>query len=120
MAETSAGQSPQQHALSTPGGEAPGLKGVSGSIRLQVADKPAGTLRIAPSGAIEIVADGAAAAVLTVDTQSTLAALLAGEMNPIIAHLQDCTQIEGDVAFALRVLMGLQAGSPWKAAQRSA
>jgi putative sterol carrier protein len=95
------------------GGKAPGLTGLSGKLRLQVGETTAGMLQIEPSGAIEITQDGEAATLLAVDTQETLEALLRGELNPIVAHLQDRLRVEGDAALALRVLFGLQAGSPW-------
>jgi hypothetical protein len=94
-------------------GEAPGLKGISGKLRLKVAEAAAGVLQIEPSGVVEIVKEGDTTAVVAVDAQDTLTALLRGEMNPIVAHLQDRLLVEGDVALALRVLFGLQAGSPW-------
>ncbi len=95
-------------------GEAPGLKGVSGRLRLQVGDVATADLRIEPSGAVELVGVGDAAAVITVDTQSTLTGLLSGESSPIVALLQDRLQVEGDLALAWRVLLGLQAGSLWQ------
>jgi hypothetical protein len=98
--------------------EVPGLRGITGRLRLQVADIPSGVLQVEPGGAVQIVNDGSADAVLTVDTAATLTALLQGELSPIVAHLQDRLQVEGDAALALRVLFGLQAGSPWKVETR--
>jgi hypothetical protein len=95
-------------------GDAPGLKGVSGRLRLHVGDIAAAVLQIEPSGAIELVEVGDAAATITVDTRSTLEAILRTELNPIVAVLQDRLQVDGDLALAWRILLGLQAGSPWK------
>ena len=117
MAERSDNQRPERYGMTGSAalrGEAPGLKGVTGRLQLQVGDVAAGVLQIEPSGAVELVGVGDAAAVITVDTQSTLAALLSGESSPIVALLQDRLQVEGDLALAWRVLLGLQAGSLWK------
>ena len=123
MAKTSIGPGAESFgmaAITSVRGAAPGLKGVSGKLRLQVADISVGVLQVEPSGAVAIVDDGDAATLLVVDTQGTLAALLRGEVSPIVAGLQDRVRVEGDLALALRVLLGLQAGSPWSVAtQRS-
>ncbi len=95
-------------------GDAPGLKGVSGRLRLHVGDTAVAVLQIEPSGAVELVEAGDAAATIIADTRSTLEALLRTELNPIVAVLQDRLQVDGDLALAWRVLLGLQAGSPWK------
>jgi hypothetical protein len=104
--------------ISSVRGAAPGLKGVSGKLRLLVAEAPVGVLQVEPSGAVAIAADGSTPTAIAVDTQQTLLALLRGELNPIVAALQDRLQVDGDIALALRVFMGLQGGSPWSAATR--
>jgi hypothetical protein len=96
-------------------GEAPGLKGLSGRLRLQVGDTPAGVLRIEPSGRVAIVANGDVPALLGADSVETLEDLLRGELNPIVAYLRDRLWVAGDVGLIVRVLFGLQAGSPWSA-----
>jgi putative sterol carrier protein len=102
-------------AIASVHGEAPGLKGVSGRLRLQVGDTPAGVLRIEPGGTVAIAADGDASALLGTDSVATLEGLLRGELNPIVAMLRDRLWVTGDVALVVRVLFGLQAGSPWSA-----
>lgn len=100
-------------------GAAPGLRGVSGKLRLQVAETSAGVLKIEPSGAIAIVREDRTQTVVAVDTQQTLLALLRGELSPVVAALQDRLRVEGDLWLALRVLMGLQGGSPWSEADKT-
>lgn len=102
-------------AIASVRGNAPGLKDVSGKLRLQVADAPAGVLQVEADGTIGITNDGDAATLVTFDTEDTLAALLRGELSPIVARLQDRVRVEGDAGLALRVFLGLQAGSPWNA-----
>jgi hypothetical protein len=103
-------------AMTSVHGTAPGLIGISGKLRLQLADSPAGVLEVAPNGEIGIVSEGEASTVLEVDTTDTLNALLRGDLNPIVARLQNRVRVEGDVALVLRVFLGLQAGSPWNVA----
>jgi hypothetical protein len=51
--------------------------------------------------------------VLRAEDQVTLIQLLGGELHPMVARLQQCAVIEGDSRIALRILLALQAGSPW-------
>lgn len=97
-------------------GAAPGLRGVSGRLRLQVANASAGVLQVDPSGAVAIAPGDGSQTVIAVDTHQTLLALLRGELSPVVAALQDRLKVEGDLWLALRVLMGLQGDSPWKKA----
>jgi hypothetical protein len=97
-------------------GGAPGLEGLSGRIGLKVGDKPVGALEIDSDGATSVVADtSGAAATITVNCEDTLTGLLRGHLSPIVMELRGRTRIAGDVRFALQVLYGLQAGSPWAA-----
>lgn len=112
MMPPSAGTTPIQSIR----GQAPGLKGIEGRISLQVADAPAGVLLVESSGEVGIVPDGESAAVLAVDSDNTLAKLLSGELNPIIAFLQGRMRLQGEPALVLRVLLGLEEGSPWRGA----
>lgn len=98
-------------------GAAPGLKGITGAIALQVRGARAGVLRI-EDGAAEIMADGEAVATVMTDDQPTLLELLGGQLHPVVAYLQGRLQLSGDLAQALRILMGLQAGSPWSTGSR--
>jgi hypothetical protein len=77
-----------------------------------VADEPVGLLTI-ERGVVEILPDCEAGAVLRAEDHTTLIQLLGGELHPIVARLQQCIVIEGDSRLALRILLALQAGSPW-------
>ena len=98
---------------STVRGRAPGLAGVSGRMHLHVASEPAGVLLVEKNGEVWIVEKGEAGTLIAIDTHETLEQLLSGELPPIVAHLQGRLWFEGDAALALRILFGLQAGSPW-------
>jgi hypothetical protein len=94
-------------------GKAAGVEGLSGRIRLHVADTVVGRLKVDPNGAVEILPDGEAAASLIADTPQTLVGLLGGEKHPIVARLQGHVSTSGDIGFVIRTFLGLQAGSPW-------
>ncbi|MBA4013867.1 MAG: hypothetical protein C0481_18550 [Phenylobacterium sp.] len=94
-------------------GRAPGLAGLSCHVEFYVANALAGVLRIEESGHVRIVDEGRAAALIAVDSHETLVRLLRGDLPPIVAHLQGLVRFEGDADLALRVLFGLQEGSPW-------
>ena len=94
-------------------GCAAGLAGLSCRMELYVADAQVGTMLVEESGAVRIVDGGEAAGLIAVDCNETLVGLLQGELPPIVAHLQGRLKFEGDADLALRVLFGLQDGSPW-------
>jgi hypothetical protein len=75
-------------------------------------DAPVGVLKVEGS-AVEIAPDGEAETLLRANDQATLVQLLGGDLHPVVARLQGRAAVEGDTRFALRVLLGLQAGSPW-------
>ena len=93
-------------------GPAPGVEGLAGKLRLMIADEPVGLLTL-ERGAVEILPDCDAPAVLRAEDKATLIQLLGGELHPVVASLQQCAVIEGDSRLAFRILLSLQAGSPW-------
>ena len=60
-----------------------------------------------------IASEGEAPAAAICADEGVLMALLSGELHPIVARLQGRLRVSGDVALALRILLGLQAASPW-------
>jgi putative sterol carrier protein len=63
---------------------------------------------------VELINDqGPADAVATCATAEDLKHLVRGEINPIIAGLQGRVQLTGDMLFAIKVVLGLRAGSPF-------
>lgn len=93
-------------------GRAAGLGGVTGRMELRIVDQPVGVLDI-EDGVVVVASDGDAVATATFDNEAVLQALLSGELHPIVAHLQGRVRVSGDTALALRILLGLQADSPW-------
>jgi hypothetical protein len=102
------------------------LEGTRGRLLLEIGALPIGVLEI-HDGDVELdrSGDSGADAVASCDTTDTLAAILRGQLNPIVAALQDRLQLRGDLAFALNVILGLHAtslspSSPRLRARRSA
>ena len=95
-------------------GCAPGLAGLSCRLELYVASAAAGVMLVEEGGEVRIVDDSeAATALIALDSHETLVGLLRGDLPPFVAYLQGRLRFEGDADLALRVLLGLQEGSPW-------
>lgn len=91
----------------------PGLAGITGDLRLDVAGKTAATLHI-DDGFVEIVRnEGHADAVADYADDKTLIDLLSGELNLVVAVLQGRMEVNGNLSFATRCLLGLQVGKPF-------
>jgi putative sterol carrier protein len=83
-------------------------------VEVYVANASVGVMLVEDGGAVRIVDDSeAATALIALDSHETLAGLLRGDLPPFVAHLQGRLRFEGDADLALRVLLGLQEGSPW-------
>jgi hypothetical protein len=97
------------------GGVAPGLAGVHGRLRIEVAEKPVGTL-VVEGTHIELVNDTSEGdATIVCATDDAFRKLLTGELNPFIASMRGWAVLKGDRHFGTRVILGLRAGSPFAA-----
>jgi putative sterol carrier protein len=96
------------------GGNAPGLAGVYGRLRIVVAGKPIGTLVIEGTY-VALIPDtsGPADTVVMCSDESVMRKLLRGELNPFIASMRRQARLLGDRGLGTRVAFGLQAGSPF-------
>jgi len=96
------------------GGNAPGLAGVYGRLRITVAGKPVATLAV-DGTYVALIPDvsGPADATLICADEETLRKLLKGELNPFIASMRRQARLAGDRGFGTRVMLGLQVGSPF-------
>jgi putative sterol carrier protein len=95
-------------------GQAPGLVGVKGKLRVVVGDATLGVLAIDGSAVVFTPGDGAAETAVVFDDRQDIVRLLCGELNPVVALLQDRMRVEGDPLFAAQVILGLRAGSSFK------
>jgi len=105
-------------ALAVGGGHAAGLAGVRGRLRLDVGGKTFGVLDVDDTR-VELKNDGAPTdAVLTVDSPDDIKQILGGSANPVVLALQGRSKIQGNLVFAIKVVLGLRAGSPFAGAQK--
>ena len=99
------------------GGNAPGLSGVYGRLRITIGGKPVATLMVEGTYVALIrETSGPADATLICADEQIVRKLLRGELNPFIAAMRRQARLTGDRGFGTRVAFGLQAGSPFAAA----
>jgi putative sterol carrier protein len=96
------------------GGNAPGLAGVYGRLRITVGGKPVATL-VVEGTYVALIPDtsGPADATAMCADEQVMRRLLKGEMNPFIASMRRQARLAGDRAFGTRVAFGLQVESPF-------
>lgn len=93
-----------------------GLRGVSGTLRVDVQGKSVGAL-VVENGRAEFVPgsrEGQASA--NFQDAADARALLRGEVHPVVASLQRRVEIEGDAALAARIILGMRTGVDFNAA----
>lgn len=96
------------------GGNAPGLAGVYGRLRITVAGKPFGTLAVEGTYVVLLPdTSGPADATLLCADVEIMRKLLKGELNPYIASMRRQARLAGDRGFGTRVMLGLQVESPF-------
>src|SRR5262245_14349566 len=96
------------------GKTAPGLAGVYGRLRISVAGKPVATM-VVEGMYVALIPDtsGPADATVLCADQDAMRKLLKGDLNPFIASMRREARLSGDRGFGTRVILGLQAGSPF-------
>ncbi len=92
---------------------APGLEGLSGRLRVEVAGKGAAILEVKDGHARFLPPDDDAAATVIVDSEETLRAFRYGRLNPVVAFLRGHLEVEGDLYLAIKVILGLQVAHPF-------
>jgi hypothetical protein len=98
-------------------GHAPGLVGISGRVLVRTGGQALGVLKV-DDGDVEFTpGEGPAEATLTVADRQDLALILRGQLNPLVAALQDRLEADGDLVLAVEVILGLEAGSPFAGAR---
>lgn len=98
------------------GGNAPGLVGVYGRLRITAGGKPVATL-VVEGTYVALIPDisGPADATLLCSDEEVMRKMLRGDLNPLIASMRRMARLSGDRGFATRVILGLQVGSPFAA-----
>jgi hypothetical protein len=94
-------------------GDAPGLAGIVGRMRLVIGDQPVGVLDV-DNGRARLLPDGGPVDVTAVlATRDTLIRLLRGQINPVVMALQSLGRLQGDRERGVKIVYGLRAGSPF-------
>lgn len=92
---------------------APSLAGVSGTVAFETGPDARYLLAV-HDGAVELTAgSGDAQAVVVCDSKEEIEHLLRGEDNPVVDALQGHLSLQGDRMLAVKVALGLTAGSPF-------
>ena len=93
--------------------DSPALAGVSGRMRLAVGGKSVGVLSI-DDGHLRLTEDDSPVDItVNCATRADLIKLLRGEINPIVSALRGIIRLRGDRTLAVKVILGLRAGSPF-------
>jgi len=93
----------------------PNLKGLTGRLCLRVKGQDKIVLEV-NDGTTRIVGSdtGASDATVHCNDVDELTRVLRGEMNAVVAALRGCMYVTGNREFGARVMLGLNAGSPYK------
>jgi hypothetical protein len=90
--------------------EIPTLKGVQGSLRIDVRDRPFGVMHIDDGRAWFVMNEEKADSVVVVDDADDFELILKGELNPFMAAIQGRVAFqEHNSEFTIRVLFALAA-----------
>ncbi len=94
-------------------GDAPGLAGIVGRMRLMVGDQALGVLAV-DNGRAKLVPDGPPVDVTAVCvSRDLIISLLRGQLNPVLMALKSQGRLHGDRERGIKILYGLRAGSPF-------
>jgi hypothetical protein len=94
-------------------GEAPGLAGITGRMRLMVGDQALGVL-VVDNGRVKLVPDGPPVDVTAVcKSRNVLIGLLRGQLNPVLMALQAGGRLHGDRERGVKILYGLRGENPF-------
>lgn len=98
-------------------GDAPGLAGIVGRMRLMVGDTALGVLEV-DNGRAKLVPDGPPVDVTAVfRSRDLLISILRGQLNPVMMALRSEGRLHGDRERGTRIIYGLRAGSPFAQTQ---
>ncbi len=96
-------------------GRIPGLSGISGRLSLHVDGDACGAIEVEDGEVIFRLGAGESDAVAICDSVETMVAIGQGQLNPVVAALQNRLELEGDRAFAIKVIRELHGTSPFAA-----
>jgi hypothetical protein len=94
-------------------GQAPGLVGLSGRMRLMVGDQALGVL-VVDNGRVKLAPDEPPVDVTAVcKSRDLLIKLLRGQLNPVIMALHAEGRLHGDRERGVKILYGLRGENPF-------
>ena len=94
-------------------GEAPGLAGIVGRMRLMVGDQALGVL-VVDNGRVKLTPDEPPVDVSAVcKSRDLLVKLLRGQLNPVLMALQAEGRLHGDRERGIKILYGLRGENPF-------
>ena len=94
-------------------GEAPGLAGIVGRMRLMVGDQALGVL-VVDNGRVKLTPDEPPVDVSAVcKSRDLLIKLLRGQLNPVLMALQAQGRLHGDRERGIKILYGLRGENPF-------
>jgi hypothetical protein len=94
-------------------GEAPGLAGIVGRMRLMVGDQALGVL-VVENGRVKLAPDGPPVDVTAVcKSRDVLIGILRGQRNPVLMALQAEGRLHGDRELGVKILYGLRGQNPF-------
>lgn len=94
-------------------GEAPGLAGIVGRMRLMVGDQALGVL-VVDNGRVKLAPDEPPVDVtLVCKSRDVLVKLLRGQLNPVIMALQAEGRLHGDRERGVKIVYGLRGENPF-------
>jgi hypothetical protein len=94
-------------------GEAPGLAGIVGRMRLMVGDRALGVL-VVDDGRVTLAPDGPPVDVTAVcKSRDLLVKVLRGQLNPVLMALQAEGRLHGDRQLGVKILYGLRGQNPF-------
>ena len=115
--ENQSGESLATATAGTTEGDAPGLAGIVGRMRLMVGDTALGVLAV-DNGHAKLLPDGPPVDVTTVcRSRELLIGLLRGQINPVMMALRSEGRLHGDRERGVKIIYGLRAGSPFAQTQ---
>jgi putative sterol carrier protein len=95
--------------------DVPALAGVTGRMRVDVNDEPAGTIHVDRGKVWRGEPEGQPDAVAVVQDRADFDQIIAGQLNPVVAAIQGRLVLQGDPALGTRVISALYAAKPFPA-----
>jgi putative sterol carrier protein len=86
----------------------PALAGLTGRLRVDIGSEVACMIEITDGAFAVKPGDREADAIATFDSEEAAAAFRRGELNPVVAMLRGHLSVTGDLAFAIKVILGLR------------